>query len=62
MIEYWCEVLCSSSMTHLSDFEFKATDFVMLKLLLKAFRTVYFLNRWMNLIDTLPAVRYMYYS
>ena len=24
---HWCKVLCCSIMTHLSDFEFKVTDF-----------------------------------
>ena len=51
---YWSEVLCCSIMTNLSELEFKVTDF---ENLLK-FLTVYFLNRWMDLIDTLPAVRY----
>ena len=37
----WSEVLCCSIMTHLSDLECKVTDLELLKLLLKAFRTVY---------------------
>ena len=42
---YWSE-FCCSSMTHLSDIEFKVTEFqIYVKALLKLFRTVYFLNR-----------------
>ena len=34
----------------------------MLKFLLKVFRTLYCLNIWMELVDTLPAVTCRYYS
>ena len=50
---YWSEVLCCTITTHL---EVKVTDFKILCLSL--ILSSYCLNRWMDLIDSLPAVYY----
>ena len=69
-VRYWSEVLCCTIMTHITD-HVKVTDFEILQLiskvtiwnfklkfLVKEFRSLYFQKLWLDLVDTLPDIRY----
>ena len=57
---YWSKVLCHTITTHISDLEVKVTDFetFKLKFSVKVFRSLYLLKLLLDLVDTLPDIRY----
>ena len=62
VVRYWSENLYSTIMTHLSDLQVKVMDFEIflmfqVKVLVKAFTSLYLLNFKMDHIDTLPVPR-----
>ena len=58
IVSYWSEDLCCTIPTHLGDLKVKVMDFEIFKFLVKVFRCTSLLNMWMDLVDTLPVVRY----
>ena len=59
VVSYWSEVKCCTILTIMSDLEVMVMDFkILLKFLVLVFRTVYLLNMWKNVVDTVPVVRY----
>ena len=58
-VRYWSVVLCGTTLTHLSDFEVKVTDF---EIAFYSFGLNFLefqsLKVWTGLVDTMPVVRY----
>ena len=61
-VRYWSEVLYCTILTYICDLEVKVTDFEILCLsfLVKVFRSPSLLNLLLDLVDTLPDIRYWF--
>ena len=59
-VRFWSEVLCYAIMTHISDLEVKVMDFEILSVSFwfKFFVSLYLLELKLDLVDTLPDIRY----